>query len=181
MIYVFLAEGFEEIEALTPVDMLRRAGLEVKTVAVGDSNMVIGAHGIGVVADINEKEYCDREPLAIILPGGMPGTTNLENSATVSVALIEAASRGSLICAICAAPSILGITGLLKGRKATCFPGFEEYLDGAIVVDEKVVRDGNVITSKGMGCAAEFSHAIIKAILGKEKADEVAKNAFINL
>ena len=181
MIYVFLAEGFEEIEALTPVDMLRRAGLEVKTVAVGDSNTLIGAHGIRVVADMNEKDYCDHEPLAIILPGGMPGTTNLENSATVSAAIIEAASRGSLICAICAAPSILGITGLLKGRKATCFPGFEEYLDNAIVVDERVVREGNVITSKGMGCAAEFSHAIIEALLGTEKADEIAKSAFINV
>ena len=181
MIYVFLAEGFEEIEALTPVDMLRRAGLDVKTVAVGDSNTVIGAHGIPVVADMNEKEYCDCNPSVIILPGGMPGTTNLENSAVVSVALIEAASRGSLICAICAAPSILGITGLLKGRRATCFPGFEEYLDGAIVVDERVVRDGNVITSKGMGCAAEFSHAIIDAILGNDKANEVIKSAFINV
>lgn len=181
MIYVFLAPGFEEIEALTPVDVLRRAGLEVKTVAIGEGKEIVGAHSITVVADMNEAEFCDHDPSVIILPGGMPGTTNLENSATVSIALIEAASKGALICAICAAPSILGITGLLKGRRATCFPGFEEYLDGATIVDERVVRDGNVITSKGMGCAAEFSHAIVEALLGKEKADEVIKSAFIHI
>lgn len=179
MIYVFLAEGFEEIEALTPVDLLRRAGLCVKTVAVGESKTVKGAHGICVVADILESEFSDKSPRAIILPGGMPGTTNLSDSATVSFAVVDTVSAGGLVCAICAAPSIIGQMGLLKGKRATCFPGFEEFLDGAFIEDARVVCDGNVITSKGMGCAFEFSLAIIEALLGKEKAQEVAKSAFV--
>jgi 4-methyl-5(b-hydroxyethyl)-thiazole monophosphate biosynthesis len=179
MIYVFLANGFEEIEALTPVDLLKRAGFDVKTVAIGQSKTVVGAHGIGVVADITEAEFSYNSPEAIILPGGMPGTTNLEESATVIESIVQSMVNNTLICAICAAPSILGICGCLKGRKATCFPGFEEYLDGAYVTDERVVRDGNIITSKGMGCATEFALTIIEALAGKEKADEIAIAAII--
>lgn len=179
MIYLFLAEGFEEIEALTPVDILRRAGLELKTVAVGESKIVKGAHGIEVVADITESEIKNEIPEAIILPGGMPGTTNLEQSEVVIDTLMRAMINGSLICAICAAPSILGIMGCLKNKKATCFPGFEEYLDGATVVDERIVRDENIITAKGMGCAAEFALCIVEALTSKEKADEVALSAII--
>ena len=179
MIYLFLAEGFEEIEALTPVDILRRAGLEVKTVAVGESQAVKGAHGIEVVADILESEIENVTPEAIILPGGMPGTINLEESPIVIETLLRAMSSGSLVCAICAAPSILGISGYLKHRKATCYPGFEEYLDDATFVDERVVRDGNIITAKGMGCAAEFALCIVEALCGKDKADEVATSAII--
>ncbi len=179
MIYLFLAEGFEEIEALTPVDVLRRAGLEVKTVAVGNSKTVKGAHGIEVVADILETEIENVTPEAIILPGGMPGTINLEESPVVIETLLRAMSSGSLVCAICAAPSILGISGYLKHRKATCYPGFEEYLDDATFVDERVVRDDNIITAKGMGCAAEFALCIVEALCGKDKADEVATSAII--
>ena len=180
MIYLFLAEGFEEIEALTPVDVLRRAGLELKTVAVGKSKTVKGAHGIEVVADILESELDnDIIPEAIILPGGMPGTINLEESQTVIETLAVAMANGSLVCAICAAPSILGISGYLKRRKATCYPGFEEYLDEATFTNERVVRDGNIITAKGMGCAAEFSLCIVEALCGKEKADEVALSSII--
>lgn len=179
MIYLFLAEGFEEIEALTPVDILRRAGLEVKTVAVGKSQTVKGAHGIEVVADMTEDELGSGVPEAIILPGGMPGTTNLEENATVIDTLMRSIINESLVCAICAAPSILGIMGYLKNKKATCYPGFEQYLDGAIFTDERVVRDGNIITAKGMGCAAEFALCIVEALCGKEKADEVALSAII--
>lgn len=179
MIYLFLAEGFEEIEALTPVDVIRRAGLELKTVAVGESKTVKGAHGIEVVADILESELDTDVPDAIILPGGMPGTLNLEESPIVIDTLLRAMSNDSLVCAICAAPSILGISGYLKHRKATCYPGFEQYLDGATFVDERVVRDGNIITAKGMGCAAEFALCIVEALCGKEKADEVAVSAII--
>ena len=179
MIYVFLANGFEEIEALMPVDLLKRAGFEVKTVAVGESKTVVGSHGIGVVADIMETEFSYDSPEAIILPGGMPGTTNLEESATVINAIVQSMVNNTLIGAICAAPSILGICGCLKGRKATCFPGFEEYLDGATVLDARVICDGNIITSKGMGCASEFALAIIEALAGKEKADEIAIAAII--
>lgn len=179
MIYLFLAEGFEEIEALTPVDVLRRAGLELKTVAVGDSKTVRGAHGIEVVADILESELENDVPEAIILPGGMPGTTNLEESATVIDTLMRAIINNSLVCAICAAPSILGIMGYLKNKNATCYPGFEQYLDGATLVNERVVRDGNIITAKGMGCAAEFALLIVESLCGKEKADEIALSAII--
>ena len=179
MIYLFLAEGFEEIEALTPIDVLRRAGLEVKTVAVGESKTVKGAHGIEVIADITESELEDIIPEAIILPGGMPGTLNLEESPVVIDTLLRTMANGSLVCAICAAPSILGICGYLKNKKATCYPGFEQYLDGATFTDERVVRDGNIITAKGMGCAAEFALCIVEALVGKEKAEEIALSAII--
>lgn len=179
MIYVFLANGFEEIEALYTVDIIRRAGLELRTVAIGGDNKVCGAHGIPVIADIRDDEFCDIMPEVVVLPGGMPGTTNLENSATVQTALSDTIKLGNLVCAICAAPSILGKRGYLAGKKATCFPGFEEYLEGAKIVDERVVCDGNIITAKGMGCAAEFALAIIEKLLGKEKADEVAVSAHI--
>lgn len=179
MIYLFLAEGFEEIEALTPVDVLRRAGLEVKTVAVGESKTVKGAHGIEVIADILESELKNDVPEAIILPGGMPGTTNLEGSEAVINTLMQSIINGSLVCAICAAPSILGIMGCLKHKNATCYPGFEEYLDGATFTDERVIRDGNIITAKGMGCAHEFALCIVEALCGKEKADEIALSAII--
>lgn len=181
MVYVLLAEGFEELEALTPVDLIRRAGIEVRTVAIGGvgDNKVKGAHGIEVMADIKDTELCDRRPSAVILPGGMPGTTNLGLSDTVAITLDNALSCGSLVCAICAAPSVLGRAGYLVGKRATCFPGFEKYLEGAVISDERVVRDGNIITAKGAGCATEFALAIIEALTDAETADKVARDAFI--
>ena len=179
MVYVFLADGFEEIEALFCVDLLRRAGLELRTVAVGGNCKVRGSHGIEVIADIKDTEFCDMTPSVVVLPGGMPGTTNLENNSTVQIAIDNCINLGNLVCAICAAPSILGKRGYLNQKRATCFPGFEQYLEGAIFTNERVVRDGNIITAKGMGCAAEFALAIIEAILGKERADEIAKSAII--
>ncbi len=178
MICVFLANGFEEIEALTPVDILRRAGFEVRTVAVGNDNAVVGAHGITVVADIKEEELCTICPEAIVLPGGMPGAANLDNSRVVAMSVHQSMKHGGLVCAICAAPMVIGNLGYLNGKRATCFPGFEQYLEGADVCDEKVVRDGNIITAKGMGCANEFALAIVEALSGKEKADEIAKSIF---
>ena len=180
MIYLFLADGFEEIEALFTVDVLRRAGLEIKTVATSESRIVMGTHNIPVIADAHIDELDSTVPEAIILPGGMPGTTNLEESAEVINTIHLAMQNNSLVCAICAAPSILGIMGYLKGKNATCFPGFEEYLDGATYTNERVVVDGNIITAKGMGCAAEFALAIVEAILGKAKADEISASAFIS-
>jgi 4-methyl-5(b-hydroxyethyl)-thiazole monophosphate biosynthesis len=179
MIYVFLAEGFEEIEALTPVDLIRRAGFEVRTVAIGGDNKVCGAHGIPVITDIKDTEYCDIKPEVVILPGGMPGTLNLEESPTVQFALYDAMKNGGLVCAICAAPSILGKLGYLKDKNATCYPGFEQYLEGATLVDKQIVRDGNIITANGMGGATEFALAIVEAIAGKEKAEQIAKSALI--
>lgn len=174
MIYIFLADGFEEIEALCPLDILRRAGLETVTVGVGGKREIVGAHGIVVLADITDAELPKDSPELILLPGGMPGTKNLEASDVVRAAILDAKARGSFIAAICAAPSVLGKMGLLCGVEATCFPGFEDSLEGAILSDKKVVRDGRFITAKGMGVALEFGLCIVESLLGKEKADEIA-------
>ena len=164
MIYVFLANGFEEIEALAVVDVLRRAELDVLTVGVGE-DFVIGSHQIPVAADISEKVLVlDDKVEAIVLPGGMPGTLNLEKSAVVQKAIDWAIENNKLICAICAAPSILGHKGLLDGKNATCFPGFEEELFGATISKDFVVKDGNFITAKGIGSAIEFGLQIAEIL-----------------
>ena len=174
MIYVFLANGFEEIEALYPLDLLRRAGLDVTTVGIG-GDRIVGAHGIPVQADIPDALYRDAKPDMIILPGGMPGTTNLDGSHTVELALRAAASSGAYMAAICAAPMILGKRGYLAGKRATCFPGFEEFLTGATLAtdSERVVVDGRVITARGMGVAMEFGLALVALLCGEQKATEL--------
>ena len=169
MIYMFLANGFEEIEALCPLDLLRRAGLEVTTVGIG-GEMICGSHGITVAADIPEGMYADAAPDMIILPGGMPGSKNLDENRTVDVALKAAARKGAYIAAICAAPMVLGHRGLLEGKEAICYPGFEKELTGAILSDKKVVRDGNVITAAGMGVALDFGLELVKALKGEAVA-----------
>ena len=173
MIYMFLANGFEEVEALCPLDLLRRAGLSVTTVGVGGADTVIGAHGIAVGADIPDTLYRDASPDMIILPGGMPGTRNLDASRTVESALRASRAKDAYIAAICAAPMILGKRGYLEGKRATCFPGFEEYLTGAILADTRVVRDGRIITAAGMGVALEFGLALVAALKGEETAREL--------
>ncbi len=171
MIYMFLANGFEEIEALCPLDLLRRAGLSVTTVGIG-GDTVVGAHGITVGADIPDTLYRDASPDMIILPGGMPGTSNLDVSRTVESALRAAYSKNAYIAAICAAPMILGKRGYLEGKRAVCFPGFEEYLSGAILPTDRtrVVTDGRIITAAGMGVALEFGLALVQALKGEEAA-----------
>ena len=171
MIYMFLANGFEEIEALMPLDLMRRAGLEVKTVGVGGLD-VTGSHGITVKADMPDSDFADNAPECVILPGGMPGTTNLDASPVVHKALDNALENDALICAICAAPMILGKRGILRGKNATCFPGFEEYLEGANV-GGRAVRDGRVITAVGMGAALEFGIEIVAALTSRETADKL--------
>ncbi|MBR6578065.1 MAG: DJ-1/PfpI family protein [Clostridia bacterium] len=172
MIYMFLANGFEEIEALMPLDLMRRAGLEVTTVGIGGKD-ITGSHGITVKADIIDSDLADNAPECVILPGGMPGTKNLDASPVVHKALDDALENNSLICAICAAPMILGKRGILRGKKATCFPGFEEYLEGA-TVGGRAVRDGQVITGIGMGAALEFGIEIVAALKGREEAEKLA-------
>ena len=172
MVYVFLAEGFEEVEALSPVDILRRGGVEVKTVGIAGKT-VKGSHGISVLSDLTADEVTLSEIEAVILPGGMPGTLNLEKNSTVQEAIKFAHENGKLIGAICAAPSILGKAGLLAGKRATCFPGFEEYLSGAKYCDEPAVRDGNIITSRGAGAALEFGFFLLAALKGENAADEL--------
>lgn len=173
MIYMFLAEGFEEVEALAPLDLIRRAGLEIKTVGVG-SKTVVGSHGIPVVADMTADKLSDDAPDMVILPGGMPGTKNLDSCETVHKAIADAVKNDAYLCAICAAPMILGKLGLVRGKNAVCYPGFEEYLDGATIPNTKVVRDGKIITAKGMGAAVEFGLAIVSALKGDKMADDLA-------
>lgn len=174
MVYVFLADGFEIIEALAPVDMMRRANIDVKTVGV-TGEVVKSSCGIDVTADmsINDFDFYDVE--AIVLPGGGEGTKNLEASPAVQNAIDNAINTNTLTCAICAAPSILGHKGLLNGKEAVCFPGFEEALDGATISKEYVVSDGNFITAKGAGVCIDFGLEIVKHIKGEAVAQEVRK------
>ena len=174
MIYMFLANGFEDVEALCPLDLLRRAGLQVTTVGVG-GDMIVGAHGIAVQADMPDTMYRDAKPEMVILPGGMPGTRNLDASRTVEAALKAASSGGAYFAAICAAPMVLGKRGYLEGKRAICFPGFEEYLTGAELATERVVTDGKVITAAGMGVALEFGLALVAALKGQAVADELRR------
>lgn len=176
MIYVFLADGCEEIEALCPVDVLRRAGIEVKTVGV-TGNTVTGSHNIEIKADIAISDAVFDNLEGIILPGGMPGTLNLEKDETVQKFIDFADKNNLLIGAICAAPSILGHKGILRDKKAVCFPGFEEDLVGATVLSVPAVADGNIVTGWGAGGAFEFSFAVLQALTGdKEAADTLSKN-----
>ena len=172
MIYLFLANGFEEVEALCPLDLLRRAGLAVTTVGVG-GDVIVGAHGIAVQADLPDTLFRDSKPDMIILPGGMPGTKHLDESRTVDTALRAASANGAYLAAICAAPMVLGKRGYLKGKEATCFPGFEEYLEGATLSKARVVTDGRTVTAAGMGVAMEFGLALVALLRGKEAAERL--------
>jgi len=170
MIYIFLAEGFEEIEALTPVDCLRRAGRTIRTVGIGGS-VVKGSHGIPVTADITEAEVELSSDLEmIILPGGMPGTRNLQKNETVRRAIAYCSEQNIYIAAICAAPSILGEMGLLKGKTATCYPGFEPELTGCNAVEVPVYQDGTIITGRGPGAAFDFSLKLVSLFSGEAAA-----------
>ena len=175
MIYVFLAEGFEEVEALTPVDMLRRCEFNVITVGVG-GQAVTGSHNIPVLANITDSEIVLDDRLdMIVLPGGMPGTLNLEKNPNVQAAIDFCIKNNKYIGAICAAPSILGHKGLLDGKKATCYTGFETQLGNAAVCDEPVCTDGNIITSRGAGTAMEFSFELVKVLTSEERSEKLKK------
>ena len=170
---VFFAEGFEEIEALTVVDLCRRAGIQTDMVSVTDTLTVTGSHGIPVVTDKLMGEVAWEAQDMLVLPGGMPGTLHLEQVPKLMEAVKAFAANGKYIAAICAAPSVFGHLGLLKGKKACCYPGFEEALTGAEVIFDTCVKDGNIITARGMGCAIDFSAAIISALENEEKAAEI--------
>lgn len=172
MLYMFFAPGFEETEAIASLDVIRRAGIDVRSVGVG-SRHITGAHKISVNCDMDTEQATLTGLDGVILPGGMPGTLNLENSERVAEALEFCSSQGKLVAAICAAPMIPGKRGMLKGKSAVCYPGFEKYLEGAFVSDKYVVTDGNVITAKGMGSAVEFGLAIAAYFKGEAFADEL--------
>lgn len=175
MIYIFLADGFEETEAIAPIDMLRRAGMDVVTVGI-KNDAVKSSHGVPVLCDITDMqvELDDRLEM-IILPGGMPGTLNIEANPVVQQSIDYCADHNIPVGAICAAPSILGKKGLLDGREAICFPGFEKFLAGAKLSDKKVVTDGIFTTAAGAGVAVEFGLRLVEVLCGKEKSESVRK------
>jgi 4-methyl-5(b-hydroxyethyl)-thiazole monophosphate biosynthesis len=179
-IYVHLAEGFEEIEALTPVDVLRRAGYHVTMVSISGKKEVTGSHGITVVADeLFEQANYDKANM-ILLPGGMPGSKNLDEHAGLRARILEFNNQGKELAAICAAPMVYGHLGILKGKTATCYPGKEPELEGATVTTNAVEVDGNIITSRGVGTALLFALAIVEKYSGKKQATELAAKMVAN-
>ena len=173
--YIFLADGFEEIEGLTVVDLLRRAEIEICMVSVTGKKQIRGSHGIVVEADelFEQTDFLDASML--ILPGGMPGTRHLAAHRELGLLLKQAAAEGKQLAAICAAPSVLVGLGILEGKKAACYPGFEDQLTGAELSREPVVVAGNVTTSRGMGTAIPFALSLIAGIRGQDAADNLAK------
>ncbi|WP_071147241.1 DJ-1 family glyoxalase III [Bacteroides ihuae] len=172
-IYVFFADGFEEIEALTTVDVLRRANLKVEMVSIMSEDVTTGAHGIAVTCDLLFEECDFSDAIMLLLPGGMPGAASLSKHKGLCELLLDYNSQNKSIAAICAAPMVLGKLGILKGRKATCYPGYEQDLQGAEFVYEQVVKDANIITGNGPGAAMVFSLAIVESLVGKEKKQEL--------
>lgn len=177
MVFVFLADGFEEIEALTPVDLLRRAGVEVMTVGISGKT-VHGAHGISVEADITGEEVLEKiengETLTmVVFPGGMPGAANLDASPIVNSVISRAVAENAYMAAICAAPMLLGKRGLLRGKQAVCYPGFETYLTEAEIMHEPVVQDGRIITAAAMGAAVPFALRLVTVLKGEGAAEEL--------
>ena len=172
---IFLADGFEEIEALTVVDLLRRAGIEIIMTSIMGQKSVTGSHNIKVEADevIENLDFGSID--MIILPGGMPGTTNLDNCAPLKAKIQEFNDSGKMLAAICAAPTVYGKMGLLKGKRACCYPGRESELIGADAQSIEVAKDGNIITSRGMGTAIPFGLAIIAQFQGEDAAADMAK------
>lgn len=176
MIYELLADGFEETEAVAPVDLLRRAHLDVQTVSITAEKVVKGSHGIPVTADIAMGELSVEAEDTLILPGGKRGTENLKASGEVTrLLLTHAGEQRGRIAAICAAPSVLGKLGILQGKRATCHAGFEDQLTGAEFVDSPVVTDGLITTSQGMGTAVAFGLELVKLLKDQETADRIAQ------
>ena len=174
-VYVFFADGFEEIEGLTVVDMLRRVQVETVTVSINDTKKVTGAHGIVIEADGVFADYSYEDGGMAVLPGGMPGTNHLMAHEGLKKILHSYQKDKKYLAAICAAPSVLGRNGLLEGRHATCYPGFEDQLLGAKALPDAVVMDGNIITSRGMGTAISFGAALVSVLVGEETAEELLK------
>jgi 4-methyl-5(b-hydroxyethyl)-thiazole monophosphate biosynthesis len=189
---LLLAEGFEEVEAITPIDYLRRAGITVTVAAIGKDLSVKGARDVTVTANATLHDLVHTGKAspgsldAVVVPGGMPGAANIAASKEATTLISEMATAGKLVCAICASPAIvLAPLGLLSGKKFTCYPGMEEKVQSsasakaAIWTDGHVVIDDNIITSRGAGTAGEFAIAIIKQLLGKKEGDDIAKSVLL--
>lgn len=173
MILILLADGFEEIEALTPLDVLRRAGLDVRTVGI-NGKIAAGSHKIPVICDMTTDEVDLSKVSAVIFPGGMPGSLGLDASPFTDKIIAAVEKNGGRLAAICAAPLVLGRRGILNGLEATCYPGFEKELIGAKISEKSVVTSKNVTTAKGMGVALEFSLELVRLILSEKEAKEIS-------
>lgn len=176
-VYILLANGFEEIEGLTAVDLMRRAGIEINMVSITGNLEITGARNIKVIADMLIEDMGDDGDM-VILPGGMPGTNYLKESGAVKDVLMRYNEAGKYLAAICAAPTVLGFHGLLEGKNATCYPGCEDGLLGAIVPENPstVIVDDRIITSRGLGTAIDFALKLIELLIDADKADEIAKS-----
>ena len=172
MVYLFLANGFEEVEAIATLDVIRRANIEIRSVSIG-AKEITGSHGITVICDMTDSDVNELDIDGVILPGGMPGTLNLQKNSYVQKAIDYALSNDKYLCAICAAPLILGQKEILKDKKATCYPGFESDLIGAEVTGGFVEADGKIITAKGAGVAIDFALKIVEKLKNKEAADKI--------
>ncbi|MCR5624304.1 MAG: DJ-1/PfpI family protein [Lachnospiraceae bacterium] len=181
---IFLADGHEEVEMLTEVDMLRRVNISIDMISITGDLCVTGSHGIKIMADklisdLSDEDYDEAEML--ILPGGMPGTLNLRDCEELSKRIMEFNEKGKYLAAVCAAPTVFGGLGLLQGKNATCFPGMEDGLTGANKLTDKVVTDGNIITSRGMGTCIEFAGEIIANLADRKTSDEIKKKIVYNI
>lgn len=178
-IFIPLAEGFEEIEAVTVIDVLRRAGLDVTTFSIGSSINVTGSHLISIKADVMFESADLPNGEMIVLPGGMPGSNNLNEHAGLKNALLDYNSKGKWVCAICAAPLVLGGLDILKDKAATSYPGFEDKLHGADIKTNKVVVSKNTITSRGAGTAMEFSLKIVEIAKGTDTSEKLRQSMLV--
>ncbi len=180
MVYVFLATGSEDIEALAPVDIIRRAGLEVSTVSISDQLTVRSAHGVGIVADMKLEDVKWEEASLLVLPGGLPGSTNLDACEPLRQAITAHHRQGKALAAICAAPLVLGHLGILRGRKATCYPGVEGEMEGATYTASIVERDGNIVTGRGPAAAMEFGFTLVDLLLGEGQSSPLREGMMYN-
>ncbi|MBP3767851.1 MAG: DJ-1/PfpI family protein [Prevotella sp.] len=175
-VYMFLAEGFEDVEALIPLDVLRRGGVDVKTVSVGDGYVVTSAHGVNIEADLMFMEIKPGDADLLMLPGGMPGASNLYAHEELCQALVKQNEKGKMISAICAAPAVvLGQLGLLNGKKATCYPGFEQLLPEGTYTGELVTVDGNITTAEGPAAAFPYAYELLAQLVDQATADQIAE------
>lgn len=172
-IYAFLATGFEEVEALGVVDVCRRAGLPLETVSVTGEPLVVGSHGVGIQADALFEDIDFSDASLLFLPGGLPGATNLNAHAGLRSVILSHYEAGKALAAICAAPLVYGQLGLLKGKRTTCYPGFEQYLTGALPTGALVVEDGQFLLGKGPAAVLRLGYAIVERFCGEAKAKEV--------
>ena len=178
-VFLFLATGFEETEAVATTDVLLRGGIETVTVSITGNNLVEGAHGISVKADKLFEEVDFNEGTMLVLPGGMPGASNLNTHEGLKKHILEYVEEGKHIAAICAAPLVFGELGILKDKKSTCYPNFEPYLKGAVLREDGVVQDGKIITGKGPGFVFDFGLKIVAELQSQAKANEVAEGLLL--